>query len=128
MKMLHRRFPNLFRINKICNRLILEVFKDLDTPLIATCKKVGVDGKPNKKCNKSSKDDSFTLALAFCQFEESSNKIETMKIECTHKWQKKQRKCKTPLPKRHGDGRASNLKYFIGSTSNDNNFCKCVKI
>ncbi len=61
--------------------MILEVFKDLDTPLIATCKKVGVDGKPNKKCNKSSKDESFTLALAFCQFEESSNKIETMKIE-----------------------------------------------
>lgn len=32
------------------------------------------------------------------------------------------------LPKRHGNGTASNLRYFINSTLNDNNFCKCAKI
>jgi hypothetical protein len=61
--------------------LIVKVFKDFETPLITICKKVGVDQKPNKMRNRSSRNDSFTLALAFSQFEESCNKIETMKIE-----------------------------------------------
>jgi hypothetical protein len=61
--------------------LIPKVFKDIVTPLTTTCKKVRVDGKSNKKHNESSKDDSFTLVLAFFQFEESSSKIETMKIK-----------------------------------------------
>jgi hypothetical protein len=49
--------------------------------LIATCKKAKVDGKPNKKRNKSSRNDSFTLALAYSQFEKSFNKIERIKIK-----------------------------------------------
>jgi len=40
-----------------------------------------VDGKPNKKHKKSSKDCSFALTLAFFQFVELSNKIEIMKME-----------------------------------------------
>jgi hypothetical protein len=44
-------------------------------------KKVEDDGKPNKKHKRSSKDGSFALALAFFQFVEFSNKIETMKME-----------------------------------------------
>lgn len=31
------------------NGSILENFKDNDTPLTIACKKVGIDGKPNKK-------------------------------------------------------------------------------
>jgi hypothetical protein len=79
--MLHRRFPNLFRINKILIEQFLKFSKTLITPLTVTCKKTRVDGNPNKKHNKSNKNDSFTLALAFFQFEESSNKIERIKIK-----------------------------------------------
>lgn len=60
---------------------ILEVSKDPNTPLTTIYKKVEDDGKPNKKHKRSSKDGSFALALAFFQFVEFSNKIETMKME-----------------------------------------------
>jgi len=56
-----------------------EVPKNLDIPLISTCKKYGVDEKPNKQCRRNS--DSSSLAFTFFQFVKSSNKIETMKME-----------------------------------------------
>ncbi len=44
-----------------------EVPKNLDIPLISTCKKYGVDGKPNKQCRRNS-DSSSKLAFTFFQF------------------------------------------------------------
>jgi hypothetical protein len=40
---------------------ILKVFKGLDIPLIIACKKSKVDGKPNKKRKRSSKDGFFAF-------------------------------------------------------------------
>ncbi len=42
-------FLNIFKINKISMDQFFKISKDRDTPLIITHKKVGIDGKPNKK-------------------------------------------------------------------------------
>ncbi len=46
---------------------IFKVFKGLDIPLTITCKKSKVDGKPNKKRNRSSRD-GFFLHSSVCSF------------------------------------------------------------
>ncbi len=70
-----------FQDQQIFYGSILKVFKDLNIQLIATCKKTKIDGKPNKKHNKSNINDFLTLAIAFSQFEESSSIIKIIKIE-----------------------------------------------
>jgi len=55
---------------------ILKVFKGLDIPLTIACKKSKVDGKPNKKRRKSSKNSIFCiLAFVFFQFLKSFTKL-----------------------------------------------------
>ncbi len=54
--------------------------KDIKIPLIVICKKVGVDGKQNKK-HKMDIDGSFALVFALFQIVEHFIKIETLKME-----------------------------------------------
>ncbi len=65
MKIQHMKNPNLCQHNM--DAPTFEVPKNLDIPLISTCKKYGVDGKPNKQCRRNS-DSSSKLAFTFFQF------------------------------------------------------------
>ncbi len=91
---------------------IPKVSKDHDIPLIVACKKVGVDGKPNKKHKRSSINGYFTLAFAFSQFAESSKKIETMKMEIQSQMAKEAMEMQNPLSKWPWRWKNTKLKIF----------------
>ncbi len=59
--------PNSLQDQQNLDGTILKVFKDLDIPLTIACKKSKVDGKPNKKCKRGSRD-GFFLHSSLCIF------------------------------------------------------------